>query len=235
MTTVRPILYTEHPEQWLKIMTALGGEALVDQDGWALVQLDHGRVAFHSPMEDYPKGQVDLCLEVEDLDEWAEACGTTVEDQPFGRAAKVSTDDGMRLAAHAPSAGSNHHDDGPLSVMPIWVTPDVEQARKTLKTAGLRERIASDSGAWVDFQADSGLVAIHGASESTRANTVLGFEYDGDVNDLVAPLKEVGADPVVIDETFGRTLQFADPDGGERIWINQTQTDLYGYSTQDRV
>lgn len=149
MTTVRPILYTEHPEQWLKIMTALGGEALVDQDGWALGQLDRGRVAFHSPMEDYPKGQVDLCLEVEDLDAWAEACGTTVEEQPFGRAAKVSTDGGMRLAAHAPSAGSNHHDDGPLRVMPIWVTPDVEQARKTLKTAGLRERIASDSGAWV--------------------------------------------------------------------------------------
>ena len=234
MITVRPILYTEHHEQWLKIMKAMGGEALVDQDGWALVQLDHGRIAFHSPMPDYPAGQVDLCLEVEDLDEWAETCGTTVEDQRFGRAAKISTDDGMTLAAHAPSAGASQ-EDGPLSVMPIWVTPDVEQARKTLKAAGLRERIASDSGTWVDFHADSGLVAIHGASEDTRANTVLGLEYDGDVDDLVTPLKEVGADPVLIDETFGRTLQFADPDGGERIWINQTQTDLYGYSTQDRV
>lgn len=232
MITVRPIVYTENAAQYLRILNALGGETLVDQDGWKLVQLDGGRVAFHSPMEDYPVGQVDLCLEVDDIDAWAETCGTTVEEQPFGREAKVRTSDGMSLAAHTPSAGESRTE-GKLHVQPIWATDDVEGARKALTDAGLEERVSSDSGVWVDFRADSGQVAVHAAEEGTTAHTVLGFEYDGDVDDLVGPLESAGANPRVIDETYGRSLQFDDPDGGKAIWINEVQTDFYGYSVNE--
>ncbi len=42
-----------------------------------------------------------------------------------------------------------------------------------------------------------------------------------------APYREL------FDATYGRTLLVDRPGGGEPIWINERQTDLYGYSTPD--
>ena len=43
-------------------------------------------------------------------------------------------------------------------------------------------------------------------------------------------LDAAGIESALIDETYSRTLQVADPDGVKEIWINERQTDLYGYT-----
>lgn len=61
-------------------------------------------------------------------------------------------------------------------------------------------------------------------------DVVLGFEYAHEFEPLIRPLTDAGFDPRVIDENYGRSLQVLDPDGDERLWINERQRDLYGYS-----
>ena len=53
-----------------------------------------------------------------------------------------------------------------------------------------------------------------------------------DVTALIEPLQAAGFRATLIDETYGRTLRVENPDDASveaEIWINETQTDLYGY------
>lgn len=58
---------------------------------------------------------------------------------------------------------------------------------------------------------------------------MLSFEYDGPITDLEQAMTDQGVKVRVIDESYGRTLRFDDPDGGEEIWVSERQRDLYGY------
>ncbi len=120
-------------------------------------------------------------------------------------------------------------------MLPIWVTDQVHAARDVLLGIGAVARIAADSGVWSDFSFDGGgLAAVHRAEQGAEpaADVELAFEYDGDVEELVPVLQAAGVAAMLIDETYSRTLQLADPDrDGSAIWINQRQADLYGYSS----
>lgn len=48
------------------------------------------------------------------------------------------------------------------------------------------------------------------------------------MSDLAENLARAGVKASVTDEAYGRALQLPTPDGGE-LWINQKQTDFYGY------
>ena len=52
---------------------------------------------------------------------------------------------------------------------------------------------------------------------------------DGDVDRLSEVLKSRGFVSRVIDEAYGRSLRIDDPDGGVELWVNERQSDLYGY------
>ncbi|GMA26345.1 hypothetical protein GCM10025864_41040 [Luteimicrobium album] len=118
------------------------------------------------------------------------------------------------------------------------VLPDVAEVAATLERLGLRRRITSDVGDWVDLAAPGGgLVAAHRAE---RPSVQISFEHP-DVQALAERLEAAGIAATVVDESYGLSLRIPNPDAGvapavpagTEIWVNQTQTDLYGYSRSD--
>ncbi|HEY2794225.1 MAG TPA: hypothetical protein VGJ28_17805, partial [Micromonosporaceae bacterium] len=69
-----------------------------------------------------------------------------------------------------------------IVVRPVRFTDNVAAMRSFLEVLGLRSRIASDNGTWVDMSAGGGLVALHDAASSdtggVRGATRLSFESD---------------------------------------------------------
>ena len=92
---------------------------------------------------------------------------------------------------------------------------------------GLQRRLTSDSGDWADLVGD-GIVGVHIGQEES---TVMAFEAT-DVEALEQPLTDAGFRVALVDEAYGRTLRVEHPDDPRQeaeIWINETQTDFYGY------
>ena len=52
-------------------------------------------------------------------------------------------------------------------IRPLRFTADVEAMRAFLETLGLRSRIESERGGWVDMLAGRGMVALHDAASSS--------------------------------------------------------------------
>lgn len=120
---------------------------------------------------------------------------------------------------------------GTVLVAPLLCTPDVEETARMLVGQGLRRRLTSDSGDWADLAGD-GLVGVHvGEDEST----VMAFEAT-DVEVLKEPLEQAGFRVALVDEAYGRTLRVEHPDDPRQeaeLWINETQTDTYGYTRHE--
>lgn len=222
---IRPIVFTAARDRWLAILEALGGAVRVGAPGWTVVDLAGGRVALHGADEGRPAGTCRLGFEVESFEEVPGRESLRYEDGPDGPTLRVEGPSlppfGIEITdgARTPS--------GAVQVAPLALTPDVARAADVLAGLGLRRRLTSEGGGWADLTGD-GILGVHRGSE---LGAIPGFEA-GDLDPLVAPLEAAGANPRIIDESYGRTLQFDDPDGGEAIWINETQTDLYGYRSE---
>ncbi|MFI5708074.1 VOC family protein [Kribbella sp. NPDC051620] len=109
---------------------------------------------------------------------------------------------------------------------------DVQTMRAFLETLGLRSRIESESGIWIDMVAGRGMVALHDAARSDTGGepgqTRLTFEAD-DIDELKDRLDAAGFEEVsIFDEAFGRVLTARGPDGAG-LWIDERPKDLYGY------
>lgn len=121
-------------------------------------------------------------------------------------------------------------------VRPLRFTDDVRAMRAFLETLGLRSRIESERGVWVDMVAGRGMVALHDAAGNTSGakagETGLAFEAD-DIEELKDRLEAAGyADASIFDEAFGRVLTASGPDG-TKLWIDERSKDLYGYKLHD--
>lgn len=119
-----------------------------------------------------------------------------------------------------------------LVVRPIRFTDSMVEMRHFLEILGLRARIESERGTWVDMVAGAGMVALHSAAESTTGATAgqtrLSFEAD-DVGALASRLRTHNvADTSVYDEAYGVVLTCTDP-LGDPITVDGRRTDLYGY------
>lgn len=125
-----------------------------------------------------------------------------------------------------------------LVVRPVRFTDNLDAMRAFLETLGLKRRVESQSGGWVDMVAGGepaalgGMVALHSASEAARPAssgfTSLSFEAD-DIAVLASRLEAAGVpDVTVYDEAYGRVLTCRDPLGDE-ITVDERSTDLYGY------
>lgn len=256
MIVSRPVRFTDSMDAHRRLLEALGGHILSDFGTWVVYALAHGRVALHGADDTSPAGSTMLGFEADDLHLVATSAqaaaprGTRIRvtEATHGTAAMVTTADGLQFTVDALTIDPDHAspepesptqdqasaaaaDDvpraGQVSVLPLWLTAQPDQAAETLAALGARERIRSESGDWVDFRADAGLVAVH-RHDSTEV--ALSFEYTGEVDELLEPLQQAGFEASVIDEAFGRTLRIPDPDLPDaEIWINQTQSDLYGY------
>jgi len=119
-----------------------------------------------------------------------------------------------------------------IVVRPVRFTDNIEPMRAFLELIGLRPRIESVGGGWIDLVADGGMVALHSAAGSdsggVQGQTRLSFEAD-DLDALARALTDAAIPGVTVyDEAYGRVLTFTDP-LGDRIAIDERMTDLYGY------
>lgn len=234
MITSRPIRFTDHLDQHRRILEALGATVVTDHGpDWVVYALGSGRLALHAADATHPSGLTVLGFEVDDLADLAAAVTPgaftfEIGELEHGRAATVTGPDGTRFTVDPIATAEHPAAPGPLAIMPIWYTQETPGARATLTGIGARERIVADSGTWTDMICPGGgLVAVHAAAE---VGVELAYAYAGDVEELAPALARVGVETTLIDETYARTLRVPDPDRDAEIWINEKQTDLYGYS-----
>ncbi len=222
MTVVQQIVYTVQPERWWVLAEALGFAApSPPAPEWGEFHAD-GVLAVHRAHEGR---EVDIHLLVDDLEAAASALAgfdaTSSEMAGVGEVLTVRASSGLGITVSA-GAGSTR---GAVSVQPIWFQADLAEPRAILAALGMRPGIVADGGGWIEMLGDGGSIGLH-AGEPRFGR---GFEARGDLDELVVRLDAVGFAASVVDEAFARTVRIADPDGGDEIWVNGVQDDLYGY------
>ncbi|WOF23007.1 hypothetical protein N8K70_16675 [Microbacterium betulae] len=227
--TIQQILFTAKTTEWHRLAGALGLTPPSEPTPeWAEFDGD-GVLAIHHASGEHPAGQVDVHLLVDDLDAAERAAsGFDVSRGALDGVGEILTVRAASGIAVTVSAGGRVTRPGELAVLPIWFQPDLDEPHRILEALGLRPRIVSDRGGWVELVAGGGgLVALHHGDEPLIG---LSFLAPGDLDALAARLRDAGFDPAVIDESYGRTVRVPDPDRGDEVWINGAQDDLYGYS-----
>lgn len=234
MITVQPIRYTPHQAEWHRLAQALGFRPAFPPDPqWSEFDGRGILAIHHATAGDKHAGRTDLHLLSDDLD----GVESRLADAGFDVSRTMLDDIGPMLTVTATSSaritisgGARTAAAGELAVQPIWYQPDLGEPRRILETIGLRARIASESGSWIDFTADGGgLAALH---QAATARFEAGLEYAGDLDALAERLTEAGFAASVIDEAYNRTLLVDTPDG-DQLWVNGRQDDLYGFTRLD--
>jgi hypothetical protein len=121
-------------------------------------------------------------------------------------------------------------------IRPLRFTADVPAMRGFLETLGLRSRIESERGGWVDMVAGRGMVALHDSAASSTGGrsgeTRLSFEAD-DVDELKERFDAADYEGATIwDEAFGRVFSVVGPEN-TTMWIDERSKDLYGYKLHE--
>ncbi len=234
MITVQPIRYTPHQSDWHRLAQELGFQpAFPPNQQWSEFDGRGILAVHHAAPDDEHAGRTGLHLLSDDLD-GAEARlssgGFSVDRTMLDDIGPMLTVTAASGATITISGGARTAAAGPLSVQPIWYQSDLAEPRRILETIGLRPRLASDAGTWIDFTADGGgLAALH---QDDGVRIELSLEYTGDLDALAERLIRSGFTASVIDEAYNRTLLVDTPDG-DRLWVNSTIGDLYGYTRLD--
>ncbi|WP_420370088.1 hypothetical protein [Curtobacterium sp. L1-20] len=230
--TVQQIQYTTDPSAWQALARALGLERLEDGDDvWSEFAGD-GVLAIHR-VDSTADERTELTLladgpeALDRLERELGGAGAVVRRTVLDDVGPMLVVDGPLPMTATVSASADVRAGSPLTVMPIWYGSSTDAQAAVLEAVGLRRRLSSDSGVWVDFTAvGGGAVALH-RSDDERLE--LSFEYGGDLEVLAAQLTEAGHQPRIVDEAYNRTLLVARPDGPD-LWVNGAQQDLYGYT-----
>lgn len=238
--SVRPIRLTEHLPAWRRVLEALGGVLLGEDDGWLVYQLGAGRLALHAAAgSSQAPGTTLLGLEtsVPLAEAVAAAAGEGVPIElavtDRGEAGVVTAADGTRftLDVPAPNPRGLAASEPGLAVMPVWHTPHARVALDVLDGLGMQRRVTHEDGSWADLTARSG--GLHGVHPLGEVGTELAFELNGNVDALLDALRSAGVEAEVRQEASGRVLRFADPDGGEPLRVLEREPDLYSYALSE--
>ncbi len=229
MTTIQAIYYPHRTEEWHRFALDLGlAPAFEPSPEWGEVDGDGILAIHHADADSARVGTTDFHVLVENLDgvevalRATDAAVSREELDDVGTVVTASSASGVAVSASA-GARPTH---GDLRVQPIWSQDNADEAVRVLRALGLEERIRSDSGTWVDFEADTGgLAAFHTGMSGAMT---LSFEYTGDLDALGKRLTDAGHETSIIDEAYNRTLLVRTPDDWT-LWINGQMTDLYGY------
>ncbi|KOV83833.1 VOC family protein [Nocardia sp. NRRL S-836] len=114
-----------------------------------------------------------------------------------------------------------------MRVVPIRYTADVAAARRFYLALGLADGPRSRPGAWAELPAESGMVALHTATDRAAGTCELAFETGEPLEEVARRLRDAGFAPgPVLDENHGRSLRVRDPDG---VWVqvNELDRELY--------
>lgn len=230
MITVQPIRYTSKPDEWHQFAQSLGlTPPFPPNSAWA--EFDgRGILAIHQTHSPELAGTTDFHVLSDDVD----AVESRLEDCGFAVARTMLDDIGPLLTVTAGSgatisvsSGARETKSGELTVQPVWYQADLEEPRRILESLGLNARLASNSGNWIECEADGGgSAALHRA---TSPRIDLSLQFTGDLDALAQKLVDSGFVASVVDEAYNRTIRARTPDGGE-LWINGEQKDLYGYT-----
>ena len=256
MFSVNPIAFTANVAEWERILLALGMVRVEDSPGWKVYRSAFGMISLH----DSPVSEVREEAWFETADPQASAeqfahpnFSVVVRNQGDGNPAEwaVYSDSAAEsevvtgyvelqqreLPAQQPEAQQpdgqqpdGQQPDGQLLVQALLYTPDVSDIAGRFERIGLQPQVKSDRGAWFGFSSEDGLVGVH---IGERIAARIGFEYTGDIEALQQRLAAAGVEAKLIDEAYANTLRIAHPDGGEEIWVMETQTDYYGYTKLD--
>ncbi|MHA7223422.1 VOC family protein [Arthrobacter sp. RHLT1-20] len=223
MLRVRPIHYTSRPDQWERLLAALGMVRTVDDGDWQEFDAGSGRLALHRVDAGAAKdGRTDFGVEVGDLAEFARrtnAAGVEDDTSPaellradHGDTCRITGGDGFSFLADRAAHGAQCADADPaLAVVEVWFTEDAAAAGEALRSIGARFRPVPDDDETADFTAkNGGVLMVRTGSGPARAG--LGFEYDGDLDALRDRLTSAGHQVSMTDEAFGRSLHVANPD-----------------------
>jgi hypothetical protein len=235
--TVRPILYTDHVDDYLTIFTALGMTTLLQSPGWTLVAGRAGRVAMHATMDGrVDEGTVHLGFETEDLTAYLDSITESIK--PFkglsaevvkanqGPAVKVTTREGTSyfVDSRSPGAGPS---DCPVVVEPLWITKEVAQATDDFEALGLRKVMTNLDGRVAYLHAHDGQMLTH-IADWGWTGTLMALDCVGDIQSAHAALLHAGVAHNVIDETHGSTLRVPMPGTEEEMWISKLDEDPVG-------
>ena len=117
-----------------------------------------------------------------------------------------------------------------MKVMPIRYVADMESSARFYTALGLAARGGSRSGNWAELGAGGGLLALHSVRSSLGdqpGNVELSFETEEPLEAVAKRLIAAGFAPEAIaDESFGRILRIADPDG-VMVQVNEHDRELY--------
>jgi hypothetical protein len=237
--TARPIRFTSDLAAWEHVLRTLGGAPVHVAQGWVVHQLGGGRLALHQGSGDDGEqaGATTICVEtsvpLEEAVAAVRAVGVPMrlEETGHGLAGVLRAGDGTLVTLDAPTRSSDAGAvvDPRLAVLPIWYAEDVTEPRAVLEALGAVPDLVGDDGVWAELALPGGgRVGVHASDAGSAVE--LAFRWDGDVEVALTKLTAAGVEAVLIDETYGCTVQVVDPDGGKEIWINERQTDLYGYS-----
>jgi hypothetical protein len=243
MLRVRPVHFTSRPEQWVRLLTALGMIRTVNDGDWQEFDAGSGRLALHRVEAGAVKdgtgldGRTDFGVEVGDLAEFARRTnaagaedGTSAAElvrADHGDSCRITGEDGFGFFADKAAHGAQCADADPaLAVAEVWFSPDAPAAARTLQNMGARLRPAPDDDDTADFTAkNGGVLMVRPASGGPRSG--LGFEYTGDLSALRDRLAAAGHRVRLTEEAFGKTLHVANPDAadlpenplGATLWI----------------
>jgi hypothetical protein len=241
MLRVRPVHFTSRPEEWVRLLTALGLVKTVDYGDWQEFDAGSGRLALHrvpggpgeqgdiehgsAPGLSALDGKTDFGVEVGDLAEFVRrtnAAGAEDGTSPaqlvradHGDSSRITGEDGFGFLADKATHGAQCADADPaLAVVEIWFTPDAAAAARTLRHMGARLRPAPDDDETADFTAkNGGVLMVRPAVGTPRSG--LGFEYTGDLSALRDRLAGAGHPATLTEEAYGRSLHVANPDAAD--------------------
>ncbi|WOH19380.1 hypothetical protein IRJ34_03375 [Paenarthrobacter sp. GOM3] len=203
MLRARPIHYTSRPEDWAAILHALGLVKTVDDGEWLEFDAGSGRLALGHVEHGHPlDGSTLFSVEVGDVDEFVrrtEEAGTQAEihETPDATTARISADDGFEFFAFPATRAADGtwatspEADPALAVVATWVSPLVELSAGVLRGIGARPRTSDDESATFTTKNGGILQIIHGADGTSG---VLAFEYDGELEPLLARLTEAATE-----------------------------------------
>lgn len=114
-----------------------------------------------------------------------------------------------------------------MRVMPIRYVTDPQASLHFYQALGLELGAASRPGEWLELPAAGGVLALHAAEPGDAQRCELAFEATEPLEAIADRLRGVGHDDVVLlDESFGRSLQVRDPDG-VLVQVNENDRSLY--------
>ena len=259
--TSRPIRWTSRIDAHRPLWAALGLVTVVDTGGWVELASATGRVALHAVEAGDPRdGTTSLAVVADDVEEVASAltaAGHLVErtHEAHGDGLRVALADGQVLlvdhavpdehgpaldepraasaASPTPEPGSVPAATGAPVTGHLWYTGDVALAAGVHDLLGAVRHSWGDRGGWVDSRFPDGTLAQVHESHAGRADLAVALEHP-DLDALRAAVRDAWdgrAD--LVDESYGRSLRLADPDGGDDLWVNEVQTDFYGFGRAD--